>query len=87
MSSVDDRPGEAHRSFRAPACGSSAWRAVGNLGLAATLLPGRSVLAGVLAADKTDASVSTANVLPRLTGLAAIIATLDFAAPRSAGGP
>ncbi len=44
------------------------------------LLLGRGVLAGVLTADQTGTSASTAGVLPRLVALTAIVATLGFVA-------
>jgi ATP-binding cassette subfamily B protein len=59
---------------------SVALKTLGGLGLAVVLLLGRGVLAGVLDADQTGTSASTAGVLPRLVALTAIIATLGFAA-------
>ncbi len=59
---------------------SVALKVTGGLGLAVVLLLGRGVLAGVLDADQTGSSASTAGVLPRLVALTAIIATLGFVA-------
>jgi ATP-binding cassette subfamily B protein len=59
---------------------SVALKVTGGLGLAAVLLLGRGMLAGVLAADQTGTSAQTAMVLPRLVALTAIIATLGFTA-------
>jgi ATP-binding cassette, subfamily B, bacterial len=59
---------------------SIALKVTGGLGLAVVVLLGRGVLAGVLAADQTGTSASTAMVLPRLVALTAIIATLGFTA-------
>ncbi len=55
-------------------------KVTGGLGLAVVLLLGRGVLAGVLTADQTGTSASTAGVLPRLVALTAIVATLGFVA-------
>jgi hypothetical protein len=59
---------------------SVALKVTGGLGLAVVLLLGRGVLAGVLAADQSGTSASTAGVLPRLVALTAIIATLGLVA-------
>ncbi len=59
---------------------SVALKVTAGLGLAVVLLLGRGVLAGVLTADQTGTSASTAGVLPRLVALTAVIATLGFAA-------
>ncbi len=59
---------------------SVALKVTGGLGLAVLLLLGRGVLAGVLDADQTGTSASTAGVLPRLVALTAIVATLGLVA-------
>jgi hypothetical protein len=59
---------------------SVALKLTGGLGLAIVLLLGRGVLAGVLDANQTGTSPSTAGVLPRLVVLTGIIAILGFAA-------
>jgi ATP-binding cassette subfamily B protein len=59
---------------------SVALKVAGGLGLAVVLLLGRGVLAGVLDADQTGTSASTAGVLPRLVVLTGIIAILGFVA-------